>query len=144
VVIMAVVKDRNRRRRPRSTLDSRGAASLYQNCLLSLLSPRYKDLWKRLPSLIFHSTNFQTYKKLTNFISNVLSLCDFSISLHALDFKRDVAHLTPHILKIIVDYAISHNVQWLGLFVAGDIAQIPPSMFSCHTLTHIKLCIYPK
>jgi hypothetical protein len=50
--------------------------------------------------------------------------------------------LEPHILKTIVNYAISHNVQRLGLSFLTDIAQIPDNMFSCQTLTHLKLAIY--
>jgi hypothetical protein len=41
-----------------------------------------------------------------------------------------------------VNYALSHNVQQLGLDFNGDIAQIPPAMFSCQTVTHLKLSIY--
>ncbi|KEH32935.1 hypothetical protein MTR_3g011790 [Medicago truncatula] len=66
------------------------------------------------------------------------------LSPKTLDFKRDVGRLNPNILKMIVEYAISHNVQRLGLFVVGGIAQIPPIIFSCKTLTHLKLCIYNK
>jgi len=112
-----------------------------QTCILS---PRYKDLWKRVPALVLHSTDFQTYKKFTKFVSKVLSLRDSSISLQTLDFKRDVGRLNPDILKMIVEYVVSHNVQRLGLFVVGGIAQIPPIMFSCQTITHLKLCIYNK
>ncbi|XP_073224954.1 uncharacterized protein [Cicer arietinum] len=74
-------------------------------------------------------------------MSRGLSLCDSSISLQALDFKRDKE---PHMLKRIVNYAISHDVQQLGLRVNGDIALIPPSTFSCQTLTHLKLSIYSR
>jgi len=41
-----------------------------------------------------------------------------------------------------VSYALSHNVQRLGLEVNGDIGNIPLSVFSYQTLTHLKLSIY--
>jgi hypothetical protein len=107
----------------------------------SVLSTRWKHLWKRLPALTLHSADFGAYKKFTRLVSKVLSLRDSSISLHSLDFKRTNGRFEPA-LKKIVNYAISHNVQRLGLCFNGDIAQIPPTMFSCRTLTHLKLSIY--
>lgn len=111
---------------------------------ICILSSRYKDLWKRIPSLIFHSDDFRirTYNIFIKFVSKVLSLRDSSISLHALDFKPKNGCLKPHILNRIVNYALSHNVQRLGLEVNGDIGHIPLSVFSCQTLTHLKLSIY--
>jgi hypothetical protein len=78
-------------------------------------------------------------------VSRVLSLREPSISLQALDFKHARGSmLEPRILETIVSYAISHNVQQLGLSVSTDIAQIPDNMFSCQTLTHLKLAIYSR
>jgi hypothetical protein len=78
------------------------------------------------------------------FVSRVLSLRDPSISLQALDFKHDgkTGLLEPSILKMIMKYAISHNVRRLGFSVSSDIAQIPNRVFSCQTLTHLKLALY--
>jgi hypothetical protein len=77
-------------------------------------------------------------------VSRVLSLRDPSISLQALDFKHDgkTGLLEPSILKMIMKYAISHNVRRLGFSVSSDIAQIPNRVFSCQTLTHLKLALY--
>jgi hypothetical protein len=58
-----------------------------------------------------------------------------------LDFKHYPDHLGPPVLEKIVNYAISHHVQRLGLSVTGDIAQILPSLFYSRTLTHLKLSI---
>jgi len=117
------------------------AKEAIQTCVLS---PRYKDLWKCLPSLILHSDDFRTYKIFTKFVSRVLSLRDSSISLEKLDFKSKTGCLERHVLRKVVNYFVSHNVQQLGLYVNSDISVIPPSMFSCQTLTHLKLSIYPN
>ncbi|PNX93299.1 F-box family protein [Trifolium pratense] len=104
-----------------------------------VLSRRWKDMWKHLPALILHKSDFRTIKIFTKCVSKVLSLRDSSISLQSLDFERYNCRFEPHILKTVVNYALSHNVQQLGLYVNGDIAQIP---FSCETLTHLKLSIH--
>ncbi|RHN67135.1 putative F-box domain, leucine-rich repeat domain, L domain-containing protein [Medicago truncatula] len=111
-----------------------------QTCVLS---PIYKDLWKRLPALTLHNRDFRTFKIFTTFVSKILSLRDSSISLQSLDFQRHNGRFEPQ-LKKIVNYAISHNVQQLQLCVTCDIAQIPHSLFSFQPLTHLELSIVQR
>jgi hypothetical protein len=105
-------------------------------CVLSI---RWKDMWKHLPALKLHKSDFRTIKIFSKCVSKVLSLRNSSISLQSLDFERYNCRFEPQILKTVVNYALSHNVQQLGLYVNGNIAQI---MFSCETLTHLKLSIH--
>jgi hypothetical protein len=102
------------------------AKHVVQTCVLS---PRYKNLWKRISSLILDSSesDFRTLKIFTKFVSNVLSLRDSSILLQTLDFKGKHGHLEPRIIKNIVDYALSHKVQRLGLCFNGNTVQTLPS-----------------
>jgi hypothetical protein len=118
-----------------SFLESKHAV---QTCVLSL---QYKDLWKNIPALILHSSDFPTYKLFDRF----LSLRDSSIALQSLDFIKDnVGPLGRRILKKSVNYAISHKVQQLGVKhrFTGHISQIPATVFSCQTLTHLKLSFF--
>jgi hypothetical protein len=115
------------------------AQNAVQTCVLST---RYNDLWKRLPVLRLHCRDFRTYKIFTKFVFKILSLRDPSITLEALDFKRHIGRLEPHILKRIVNYAIKHNVQRLRLNVTSNISLIPTSLFSFQSLTHLKLSVY--
>jgi hypothetical protein len=115
-----------------SSLESKHAV---QTCVLS---QRYKDLWKHLPTVTLHSSNFQTYKLFKKF----LSLRDSSIALQSLDFIKDKVGVSGRqILKKSVNYVISHKVQRLGVKhrFTGHISQIPATVFSCQTLTHLKL-----
>ncbi|GAU49712.1 hypothetical protein TSUD_407890 [Trifolium subterraneum] len=121
-----------------------------------VLSTRWKDLWKHIPTLILHSRDFRSVKIFTEFVSKILSVRNSYIELQSLDFKYDLCHLVwdfkdypdyphhlePHVLEKIVNYAISHHVQRLGLSVTSGIAQILPSLYHTQTLTHLKLSIY--
>ncbi|CAJ2641158.1 unnamed protein product [Trifolium pratense] len=109
-----------------------------QTCILS---KKWKHLWKRLPNLTLHSADFGAYEKFARLVSKILSLRDSSISLQAFGFKHSNDRVEPELEKIL-NYAISHNVERLGLDFYGDIGQIPSSMFSCRTLTHLKLFIH--
>src|SRR4051812_2532604 len=62
-----------------------------------VLSTRWKHLWKRIPTLILHSSRFSTVKKFASFVSNILTLRDTSTALHALDLVR--GSIEPQLLK---------------------------------------------
>ncbi|KAK7311665.1 hypothetical protein RJT34_09948 [Clitoria ternatea] len=108
-----------------------------------ILSTRWKHLWKHLPTLILHSSDFWTFKTFTKFVSRLLSLRDGSSAINDLDFERHGC-IEPQLLKRIVKYAVSHNVQRLGISVKCDISHFPPCIFSCRTLTSLKLSVCPR
>ncbi|GAU49714.1 hypothetical protein TSUD_407910 [Trifolium subterraneum] len=108
-----------------------------------ILSKKWKDLWKRLHALIMHSNEFRSLKIFNKFVSRVLSLRNSSIAPESLDFRHD-GRIDRRLLKRIVNYVTSQNVQRLGLEVKCDIEQIRNSIFSCQTLTFLKLSTYPR
>jgi len=118
-----------------SFLDTKHAV---QTCILS---PRWNNLWKHLSSLKLSSIHFpKNLKGFTKFVSRVFSLRNDKTSLLALDFERS-GKTDPHLLKRILKYAFSHDVQQLRVDVNCFIPQFPPSFFSCHTLTTLNLSV---
>ncbi|CAJ2678306.1 unnamed protein product [Trifolium pratense] len=89
-----------------------------QTCVLS---PRWKLLWKCIPTLILHSSEFSNAKKLGIFVTKILNLRDTTPSLHTLDFERLGSFEPQRTLKEIINYACSHNTQLkkLGICVKG-------------------------
>lgn len=99
-----------------------------QTCLLS---SRWKHLWKRLPTLTLYF-----YPGFEKFLNQILSLRDASMAVDALDFLSGY-EAKPDLLERIVRYAVSHNVNRLRL--SCDIEHIPPSLFSCSSLTSLEI-----
>ncbi|GAU35119.1 hypothetical protein TSUD_162240 [Trifolium subterraneum] len=110
-----------------------------------ILSKRWKHIWKYIPTLTFHYSDFSTLKNFDKFVSGVLSLRDNSIVMHTIDFDRN-GSINSGLLKKVAYYVLSHNVKLLRfrIDVKGDIGHILPCISSCQTLTSLKLSVSPK
>ncbi|XP_073224417.1 putative F-box/FBD/LRR-repeat protein At1g78760 [Cicer arietinum] len=109
-----------------------------QTCVLST---RWKNLWKYLPTLTLKSySHFKTLKGFTKFVSRILSLRDHSTALHTLHFHHH-GIVQPNLLRRLIKYAVSHNVQQMRIHVYCDIQHFPPCFFSCQTLTSLNLYV---
>jgi hypothetical protein len=114
-----------------------------------ILSKRWKNIWKCLSNLtLIPFTYFRNIDGFNKFVSQFLSLCDSSTSLHVLNCVRDDI-TNPHLLNRMVNYAVSHNVQQLHICVICDswpflpnVQYFPPTLFSWQTLTSLNLSIY--
>nr|GFA73011.1 hypothetical protein [Tanacetum cinerariifolium] len=78
----------------------------------SMLSSRWKLIWKSMPSLIFLSNQFDTLPKFSKFVTGVLSHRNHQIevSLVKLNFRGAASQA---FVRKIANYAFSHNVQEL-------------------------------
>ncbi|XP_058762696.1 F-box/FBD/LRR-repeat protein At3g26920-like [Vicia villosa] len=137
----------------RERLESKDRLSALPDCILLLilsflsseravqtciLSPRWNHLWKCLPTLRLNSFNFKYFKDFTPLVTLILSLRDNSTALHTLTVYRD-GGVQPRLLKRVINYGISHNVQHLDIYVSCNIQHFPRTLFSSHTLTSLKL-----
>jgi hypothetical protein len=113
------------------------AKEAVQTCILST---RWKNLWKHLPIVRISSSYFNTMDGFTEFIAQFLSLRDDSTALDYLLFNSK-GMVEPQILERILKYAVSHNVQQLLIVLNYNIEHIPSCIFSCLTLTSLKLVV---
>ncbi|KAJ1410099.1 Leucine-rich repeat domain superfamily [Sesbania bispinosa] len=108
-----------------------------------IFSRRWKDLWKRVPSLTLHSS-YSRVRQITtfnNFVLKVLSLRDDSVPLRYLDFHH-IGRVPPQLLERILEYVVSHSVEQIKLHANCDPdLPLPPCLFSCQTLTSLDLSI---
>ncbi|XP_058768095.1 putative FBD-associated F-box protein At5g22720 [Vicia villosa] len=126
------------------------AKQVVQTCVLS---KRWVNLWKYLPTLTLFSSDFDNFDNFITFVTNILRHCyrDPSTSLHTLDFRHNgglVSHLDvgldPDLFNSILDYAVSHNVKQLRMSVKCDIEVFPSCIASYHGLTSLNFYVPPK
>ncbi|ESW10490.1 hypothetical protein PHAVU_009G214000 [Phaseolus vulgaris] len=112
---------------------------VFQN---SVLSKRWKNLWKSLTTLSLKP--FKGIRKYNKFISLVLSNRDHSVPLHNLDLTVFVS-VEPKLLNNFIKYGALHHLQKLTLSIDSKFKEIPnyfvPLIFNCQSLTFLDLFI---
>ncbi|CAK8540842.1 unnamed protein product [Lathyrus sativus] len=113
---------------------------------ISIVSTRWKDMWKHV-SVLYLCDDYRYFKSIesfSNFVSQIFSFRNDKTSLQALTF-RGRYRFDPELLKRILQYLFSHNIQQLNMMVACSLEHFPLSTnFSCHTLTSLKLFSRPE
>ncbi|GAU34257.1 hypothetical protein TSUD_210390 [Trifolium subterraneum] len=104
----------------------------------SILSKRWRFLWRSLPTLEISYSHFSTNQRVDDFVSQILSLHDDSMAIHTLNFEN-CHYLDFSILQRAITYAVSHNLQHLLVKNTFNIKYFPSCIFSCHTLTYVDL-----
>ncbi|GJS29703.1 F-box/LRR-repeat protein-like protein [Tanacetum coccineum] len=85
----------------------------------SVLSKSWFSLWKSVPILRLNSYDFENhFSKFDKFVEKVLYSQREIMDLDTLIYKRDKVSRAM-ILKKVIDYAFSHNVKHLDLWVDG-------------------------
>ncbi|XP_058767182.1 F-box/FBD/LRR-repeat protein At1g16930-like [Vicia villosa] len=110
-----------------------------QAILTCILSTRWKNLWKYVPTLTLIGSQFTTIKIFTKFVSRILSIRNISTNLYSLTFRSSKV-TKPSLVETILNYAISHKVQLLDVSIECDIQHFPICLLSCRSLTSLDLC----
>ncbi|MED6216751.1 hypothetical protein PIB30_010783 [Stylosanthes scabra] len=107
----------------------------------TILSTRWKDLWKQVPSLTLHSidSEFRYVAFFKKFVNKVLSFRHGSVPLHSLDFCYG-GRIPIKLLTRVVKYAVSHKIEQLRLHIYSVI-ELPPCLFSSQTVTSLDLSV---
>jgi hypothetical protein len=113
------------------------AKEAVQTCILS---KRWINLWKTLPTLTISSSDFRTSTSFNQFLPQIFSLRDHSTAIRALSLHYS-HFMGISLYQKIIEYAFSHNVQQLRINYA-IIQHLPPCFFSSHTLTSLHLSCF--
>ncbi|KAJ1412733.1 F-box-like domain superfamily [Sesbania bispinosa] len=113
-----------------------------QTCILS---KRWKDLWKCIPTLIASNTHFQRAEFFKKFVSKVLLHRDDYSPLHNIAFKHG-GYIHPQYFVKLLSYAASHNMEQFKFdaFIDGHHQKYIlffTSEFSCHSLKYLNLTL---
>ncbi|KAL2492016.1 F-box/LRR-repeat protein [Abeliophyllum distichum] len=116
-----------------SFLDTKYAV---QTCVLS---KRFKNLWSSLPDLNFDRKSFKKLSSFNNFVDRALTLRDNSVKVNNFKFSSRGA-ITCSFLDKVVNYAMSHGVQGLNLFVQyNESYHFPEAGYSSESLRIFEL-----
>lgn len=108
----------------------------------SVLSCRWKFVWKSLPYLNFATSEFRILPKFSKFVNRVLSLRNKQTEVLWVDlYFRGL--VSQKFVEKIASYAMSHNVQKVEIFASsphpkGD-HQYPLCLFSSQSLKHLRM-----
>ncbi|XP_024636176.1 F-box/FBD/LRR-repeat protein At5g53840 [Medicago truncatula] len=106
-----------------------------------ILSKRWKDLCKRLPTLTYIPSSAQSFK---NFSSWVRSSRDHSCSLLNLTIENYYINGSESDLYTLLQYVLSHNLQHLNIMINPSITpkyEFLPLIFGSHSLTFLELSL---
>ncbi|KAK6935975.1 FBD domain [Dillenia turbinata] len=114
----------------------------------SLLSPRWRQLWTKVPSIHFdYSTTSQLdiWYPYTDIISRILDLRDPQTCIQKFSLDCMIKYGASKLCRW-VSILIEHGVQELDFSIHADprdwyshIFELPPSLFTCKSLTMLKL-----
>ncbi|XP_039684842.1 putative F-box/LRR-repeat protein At3g18150 isoform X3 [Medicago truncatula] len=143
---------RQRKRQPKDDSQIQDRISVLADCLLihilsflntreavqtCILSKRWINLWKTLPTLTLDCYQFSDCEIYENFLFMFLSLRDHSTALSALLLHNN--HFENiSLYQMVIEYAFTHNVQHFKInYTTAEL--FSPFFLSSHTLTSLTL-----
>ncbi|KAJ1385044.1 Leucine-rich repeat domain superfamily, partial [Sesbania bispinosa] len=160
-IVMGAKSKRKRVMKSSETIGEMDRLSQLPNCILlyimtfmttkqavqtSILSKRWKDLWKYLPDLIANSMDFPKAQIFKNFLSKFLLHCDGSSTLRNVNVDHD-GYINSHIIIKIFKYVTSYSMEQLTISAhsCGCIRKnmvLSSSMLSSHFLKYLNLAFH--
>ncbi|OVA08865.1 F-box domain [Macleaya cordata] len=117
----------------------------------SILSTKWRYVWRSLPFLNFHCNQFYSFETkradgFVDFVDHVLNLLDSSSSIRKFHLscfiKIDHSDIEDRLCRWILT-ALESNVEDLYLLISvGDEFQLPQCLFSCKSLRKLELQFY--
>ncbi|CAJ2628290.1 F-box family protein [Trifolium pratense] len=106
----------------------------------SVLSKRWKNLWKHLPHLKLNTSEFSKPLYFSECVSGIVSSRSMgNYPLCTLDFNRH-GSFQHKIFTELIKHAMSNGLQHLNIVVPSNIG-LPYSLFTCHSLTSIYISV---
>ncbi|CAA0326227.1 unnamed protein product [Arabidopsis thaliana] len=100
----------------------------------SVLSPRWRNLWKHVPGLDLDNTDFQEFNTFLSFVDSFLDFKIFSDD----EYDPDI-FLIGRWINTIVTRKVQH-IDVLDDSYGSWEVQLPSSIYTCESLVSLKLC----
>ncbi|XP_071702016.1 putative F-box/FBD/LRR-repeat protein At4g13965 [Rutidosis leptorrhynchoides] len=108
----------------------------------SILSSRWKNIWKSNPHLNLSSHNFTSESKFFDFVTRVLSSRNNEIELSFVKLSLHEDVVSEAFLQKIMNYVFSHNIQKTSIIIDGDgrnNSEFPLSLFCSRSIKDLAL-----
>ncbi|PHT33575.1 hypothetical protein CQW23_25375 [Capsicum baccatum] len=117
----------------------------------SILSTKWRYVWRRLPELMLSHTSWKPEEDLTDLTSNFRKITDHILAFHFGPVTKftlsipyfDICPIIDDLIHFLSKNGIQHLV--LRLPIRGKPYELPSSLFTCSQLRHLTLqnCVIP-
>ncbi|KAJ0578420.1 putative F-box domain, leucine-rich repeat domain superfamily, F-box-like domain superfamily [Helianthus annuus] len=103
------------------------------------LSSRWRFIWTSMPCLNISTDNFRSLRAFSEFVNNVLSHRNDQTEVYSVNLSFREA-LSEALLKTILDYAFSHNIQQLTVtWLRAERIDFPLFLLRSRSLKYLSL-----